>query len=135
MFAFLTKFLLVVRSRLKSRARLEAEILVLRQQVIVLSRKSGSRVWMRNIDRLVLVWLYRLLPLDPGCDHGGQAGDRNSVASARFSGLLALEVPPAWWPPQNRPRDPRVPRQNSIRAENTGFSRRAARHRNFPAPP
>jgi hypothetical protein len=48
MFAFLTKLLLVVRSRLKSRARLEAEILVLRQQVIVLSRKSGSRVWLKT---------------------------------------------------------------------------------------
>ena len=51
MFAFLTKLLLVVRSRLKSRARLEAEILVLRQQVIVLSRKSRSRALLRNIDR------------------------------------------------------------------------------------
>jgi hypothetical protein len=37
MFALLTKILLVVRSRLKSRARLEAENIVLRQQVIVLS--------------------------------------------------------------------------------------------------
>ena len=41
MFAFLTKLLLVAQARLKSRARLEAENLVLRQQVIVLSRKSG----------------------------------------------------------------------------------------------
>ena len=63
MFAFLTKLLLVVRSRLKSRARLEAEILVLRQQVIVLSsRKSGARVWLRNIDRLIFVSIYRLFP-------------------------------------------------------------------------
>jgi hypothetical protein len=62
MFGFLTKLLLVVRSRLKSRARLEAEILVLRQQVIVLSRKSGSRVWLRNIDRLIFVWIYRRFP-------------------------------------------------------------------------
>jgi transposase InsO family protein len=62
MLAFLTKLLLVARSRLKSRARLEAENLVLRQQVIVLSRKSRSRVWLRNIDRLILVWLYRLFP-------------------------------------------------------------------------
>ena len=69
MFGFLTKLLLVVRSRLKSRARLEAEILVLRQQVIVLSRKSGSRVWLRNIDRLIFVWIYRLFPLDSECDH------------------------------------------------------------------
>jgi hypothetical protein len=35
---------------------------VLRQQVIVLSRKSPSRVRLRNIDRLILVWLYRLFP-------------------------------------------------------------------------
>ena len=62
MFAFLTKLLLVVRSRLKSQARLEAEILVLRQQVIVLGRKSWSRVWLRNIDRLIFVWTYRQFP-------------------------------------------------------------------------
>jgi hypothetical protein len=62
MFALLTKILLVVRSRLKSRARLEAENIVLRQQVIVLSRKSQSRVWFRNIDRLIVVSMYRLFP-------------------------------------------------------------------------
>ena len=62
MVEFLIKFLLIARSRLRSRARLEAETLVLRQQVIVLSRKSQSRVWLRNIDRLIFVWLYRLFP-------------------------------------------------------------------------
>ena len=62
MIEFLIKFLLVVRSRLKSRARLEAENMVLRQQVIVLSRKARSRVRLWNIDRLILVWLYRLFP-------------------------------------------------------------------------
>jgi Homeodomain-like domain len=62
MFAFLTKLLLVARSRLKSRASLEAENLVLRQQVIVLSRKSRSRARLRNIDRLILIWLYRFFP-------------------------------------------------------------------------
>jgi hypothetical protein len=34
--AFLTRFLLLVRSRFQSRARLEAENLVLRQQMIIL---------------------------------------------------------------------------------------------------
>jgi len=34
----------------------------LRQQVIVLSRRSPSRVWLRNTDRLILVWMYRLFP-------------------------------------------------------------------------
>ena len=62
MFAFLAKLLLVARSRLKSRAGLEAENLVLRQQVIVLSRKSRPRVRLRNLDRPILVWLYRFFP-------------------------------------------------------------------------
>ena len=38
MFAFLLKLLLIARTRLKSRASLEAENLALRHQVIVLSR-------------------------------------------------------------------------------------------------
>jgi hypothetical protein len=62
MVEFLTKVLLVARSRLKSRARVETENLVLRQHVIVLSRRSPSRVWLRNIDRLIFVWLYRCFP-------------------------------------------------------------------------
>ena len=85
MLAFLTKLLLVARSRLKSRVRLEAENLVLRQQVIVLSRKSRSRVWLRNIDRLILVWLYRLFP---------------SILVVRV--LPAREIEPARWAPQQR---------------------------------
>jgi hypothetical protein len=62
MFAFLTKLLPGPRSLLKSRACLEAENLVLRQQVTVLSRKSRSRVRLRNLDRLIFVWLYRFFP-------------------------------------------------------------------------
>jgi hypothetical protein len=57
MVEFLIKLLLVARSKLKSRARLEAENIVLRQQVIVLSRKSRSRVRLNNI-----VWLCRIFP-------------------------------------------------------------------------
>jgi hypothetical protein len=62
MVEFLIKLLLVARCRLKSRAKLEAENLVLRQQVIVLSRKCPSRVRLRNIDRMILGWLYPLFP-------------------------------------------------------------------------
>ncbi len=58
----LIKLLLLARSKLKSRARLEAENIVLRQQVIVLSRKARSRLRLRNIDRLILVWMYRMFP-------------------------------------------------------------------------
>src|SRR6266446_638896 len=62
MFAYLLKLLLIARSRLKSRASLEAENIVLRRQVIVLSRKAPSRVRLRNIDRFIFVWLYRCFP-------------------------------------------------------------------------
>jgi hypothetical protein len=40
MSAFLTKVLLLVRRRLRSQARLRAENLVLRRQVLILSRKN-----------------------------------------------------------------------------------------------
>jgi hypothetical protein len=45
-----------------SRARLEAEILVLRQQINVLRRSSPKRFVFRTFDRLVFVGLYRLAP-------------------------------------------------------------------------
>lgn len=34
----------------------------MRQQMIVLSRKSLSRLQLGNIDRLIFVWLYRFFP-------------------------------------------------------------------------
>ncbi len=62
MFALLSRILLTLRSAFEARAAREAEILVLRQQLLVLSRKSRPRVRLRNIDRLLLVWLSRLFP-------------------------------------------------------------------------
>jgi hypothetical protein len=58
----MTQLLLVTRSRFTRRARLEAENLLLRQQLVVLRRKSPKRLRLWNIDRLLLVWLYRLYP-------------------------------------------------------------------------
>ena len=62
MVAFLTWLVLFLRSLLKKRARLEAENLVLRRQVIVLSRKFPARVRLRNRDRLLIVWLCQFFP-------------------------------------------------------------------------
>ena len=62
MLTLLTKILLVLRSLLEVPASREAEILVLRQQLLVLSRKSAKRTRLRNIDRLILVCLSRLFP-------------------------------------------------------------------------
>jgi transposase InsO family protein len=57
-----TRILRALLSMLAARASREAEIFVLRQQLLVLSRKSRARVRLHNVDRLVLVWLYRLFP-------------------------------------------------------------------------
>jgi len=62
MVAFLTQQRLAIRSWFTKRARLEAENLILRQQLVVLRRKFPTRVRLWNIDRLLLVWLYRLYP-------------------------------------------------------------------------
>ena len=52
----------VLASLFKSRARLELEILVLRQQITVLRRKAPKRLRLTNLDHLAFVWLYRPSP-------------------------------------------------------------------------
>ena len=51
-----------VSLRFKSRTRIEAENLVLRQQLNVLMRKLPKRSRLTNSDSLLLVWFYRLFP-------------------------------------------------------------------------
>ncbi len=52
----------IIGSRLKSRERLEAENLALRQQLNVVCRSAPQRPRLRGSDRLLFVWLYRLWP-------------------------------------------------------------------------
>src|SRR5450759_994961 len=52
----------VLASLFKSRAKLEAEILILRQQINVLRRMAPKRPHLNNTDRFLFVWLYRLFP-------------------------------------------------------------------------
>src|ERR1700730_4799242 len=52
----------VLASRFKARATLEAENLVLRQQVNVLRRRTPKRPHLNNTDRFLFVWLYRWFP-------------------------------------------------------------------------
>ena len=59
--AFLSQLLLAIRSRFTRCARPEAENIFLRQQLIVLRRTSSTRARLRNIDRLLLIWLYGLI--------------------------------------------------------------------------
>jgi hypothetical protein len=51
-----------LNSLFRSRVRLEAEILILRQQLNVLRRNSPKRFTFATLDRLVFVGLYRLVP-------------------------------------------------------------------------
>jgi hypothetical protein len=46
----------------RSRASLEAEILILRQQIIVLRRTAPKRLSFNGLDRLIFVGLHRLFP-------------------------------------------------------------------------
>ena len=46
----------------RPRAAVEAKILVLRQQIIVLRRGRPSRVAFSSIDRMVLGWVCQLFP-------------------------------------------------------------------------
>jgi hypothetical protein len=52
----------ILASLFKSRAKLEAEVLVLRQQINVLRRRAPKRPHLNNTDRFLFVWLYRWFP-------------------------------------------------------------------------
>src|SRR6476659_7534626 len=79
-------------SLFRSRARLEAEILVLRQQINVLRRKSPKRPSFSNFDRLLFVWLSRLVPATLDALNRSSAGDSDRLAPCGVPSLLALEI-------------------------------------------
>src|SRR5262245_41624573 len=62
MIGFLILLLHVLVSPLKTQARLEAEIVLLRHQLNVLRRRVPSKPRLTVADRLLFVWFYRLFP-------------------------------------------------------------------------
>ena len=52
----------LITTRFKSRARLEAEILILHHQIGILRRQMPKRLALNGMDRLLFIWLYRLFP-------------------------------------------------------------------------
>ena len=62
MIEFLSLLAHILVSPFKTRARLEAEIIVLRHQVNVLRRRLPAKPRLTPADRLIFVWLYRLFP-------------------------------------------------------------------------
>src|SRR6266849_4497548 len=62
MFAIAFLFVRVLCDCLKSRRRLEAEILMLRHQLNVLQQRAPRRLYLTWTDRALFVWLYRRFP-------------------------------------------------------------------------
>ena len=62
MIALLWLFVAILASPFKSKCQLEAENVALRHQVVVLRRQVRGRVRLTNLDRLILVQLYRWFP-------------------------------------------------------------------------
>ena len=52
----------LLASLFKSRAKLDAEVLILRQQINVLRRRAPQRPHLNNTDRFLFVWLYHWFP-------------------------------------------------------------------------
>ena len=92
MIAFLSLLLHVVISPFKTKARLEAEIILLRHQLNVLRRRVPSNPKLVVADRLLFVWLYRLFPAVLNAVTIGPTGNRYSMASDGLPTVLVLEV-------------------------------------------
>ena len=79
--------------RFRGRVELELEVVALRHQLAVLRRQRPGRTELFSIDRLINLGLaLPAVAAIPESDGSGEAGHRDSMASARFSVLLALAV-------------------------------------------
>jgi hypothetical protein len=92
MLGTLELLLIWLASLLKSRRRLEAEVLVLRHQLNILRRKAPRRLRLSNADRLAFVWLYRLCPAVADAVTIIRPETLIRLASGRIQGVLALEI-------------------------------------------
>ena len=99
----LAQLLVPMRS---SRVSRDAEILFLRQQLLVLRRSAPARLRLRNTDRLIFVWLYRLFPSLLNAAVIFKPETLGALAPWWFSPVLALEVTAAKWPPSDSSRHP-----------------------------
>jgi transposase InsO family protein len=104
MIAFLILFLHVLVSPFKTRARLEAEIALLRHQLNVLRRQAPLRPRLTVGDRLIFVWLYRLFP--PVLSAVSVIGPETVIRWHRMGFRLYWR-----WKSRSRGGRPRIPRE------------------------
>src|SRR5229473_5131805 len=93
----------ILASRFKARATLEAENLVLRQQVNVLRRRTPKRPHLNNTDRFLFVWLYRWFP--SVLEVVAIVRPETIIRWCRVSGVLALAIPQPCWQTEDLGRD------------------------------
>ena len=106
MIAFLILFIHVVISPFKAKARLEAEIIMLRHQLNVLRRRVPPKPRLAVADRLLFVWLYRLFPSVLNALAIVQPETIVRWHRAGFRYLLALEVARSRRPAKSSDGDP-----------------------------
>jgi hypothetical protein len=87
----------VLASLFKSRAELEAENLVLRQQINVLRRRVPKRLHLNTTDRLLFVWLYHWFPYVLGAVAIVRPETIIRWHRAGFRGVLALAIAQPCW--------------------------------------
>ena len=89
---------------LRSRAALEAEVLILRHQLNVLRRKCPKRVVCSDIDRVLFAGLYRLAP--GVLDVLKVLKPETVIGWHLVSDVLALEIATRRWSAKHASRDP-----------------------------
>src|SRR5271167_4413742 len=93
-FPALLALLAAIRSLLWSRAQLQAEVLALRHQLLVLKRQcAGRRVHFQTSDRVLWSWLSPALAGMASRTPPRAPRDRGPLAPTRLPPLLALEKP------------------------------------------
>jgi hypothetical protein len=105
MVAILCALVSIFEFHVRSRASLELELIALRHQVTILRRQRRGRPQFSSLDRLLWVWLYRILATGHRRDGLGQAGNCGPMASQGLPALLALAITPSGTT-QDRPRNP-----------------------------
>src|SRR5258708_11481284 len=108
MIALLCFFLTLVASPFKSKRRLEAENAALRHQLIVLRRRVRGRVHLTSGDRLFLVQLYRWFPSVLKVITIIRPETLVRCHRTGFPPVLALEIPLAGRPTEDRRGSTRV---------------------------
>src|SRR5215470_12752978 len=92
---------------LRSKAALQAEVLVLRHQLNILRRKSPKRFVLTGADRALCCPLLPRSRCD-GCSGDHSAGNGDPVAPFRILPLLALEIATWQWTAKGLGRDTQI---------------------------